>query len=83
MYNVVAASAIVLLLHLPAFACGQRTVAVIQETAAAPKVLLAQATQQGNPVARPKSRRAVRGGGRRQVGAARRPDSVRESAISP
>jgi RES domain-containing protein len=53
MYNVLAAataSAAVLLSTSATLACEHRTVAAIQD-AAAPKVLLAQATQQENPPA--------------------------------
>jgi hypothetical protein len=57
MRNVLAAttaSAIVALLSTSdALACEQRTLAAMQEAAAAPNVLLAQATQQGNSAARP------------------------------
>ena len=57
MHNVLAAataSAIVALLSTSAaLACEQRTVAALQGAVAAPKVLLAQATQQGNPADRP------------------------------
>ena len=60
MHNVLAAaaaSAVVVLVPTSAtLACGQRTVAAIQEAAAAAKVIVAQATQQRDPAARPSGR---------------------------
>jgi hypothetical protein len=48
-----AASAVVVLSTSAALACGQPTVAAMQAGAGAPKVLLAQTTQQGDPAAQP------------------------------
>ena len=58
MHNVLAAAAVsavvALLSTAAALACeGRQTAAATQEAGAAPKVLLAQAIQQGDPAARP------------------------------